>query len=56
LTVEEMKGRFREPVDEYIRTCKEMGKEPQTPFKGMFNVRVKPELQQQAAIIGAKKG
>jgi predicted HicB family RNase H-like nuclease len=55
-TVEELKRMFHEAVDEYIATCKEMGKEPQRPFRGVFNVRVKPELHQQAAIIAAKKG
>lgn len=55
-TVEELKKMFHEAVDEYIATCKEMGKEPQKPFKGVFNVRVKPELHQQAAIIAARKG
>lgn len=55
-TVGELKRMFHEAVDEYIATCKEMGKEPQKPFKGVFNVRVKPELHQQAAIIAARKG
>jgi predicted HicB family RNase H-like nuclease len=55
-TVEELKRMFHEAVDEYIATCKEMGKATQKPFKGVFNVRVKPELHQQAAIIAAKKG
>ena len=55
-TVEELKKMFHEAVDEYIATCKEIGKEPQKPFKGVFNVRVKPELHQQAAIIAARKG
>jgi predicted HicB family RNase H-like nuclease len=47
---------FHEAVDEYIETCNEMGKEPQKAFKGVFNVRVKPELHQKVAFVATKKG
>ncbi|RDC62714.1 type II toxin-antitoxin system HicB family antitoxin [Adhaeribacter pallidiroseus] len=55
-SVQELKTMFREAVDEYIQTCKELGKEPQKPFKGVFNVRVKPEIHQKAALISLQKG
>lgn len=54
-TVKELKQAFEEAVEDYIVTCKEIGKEPQKPFKGVFNVRVKPELHQKAAIIAIEK-
>lgn len=50
-TVAELKTMFREAVDEYIETCKEIGKEPQKPFKGLFNVRVNPDIHQKAALL-----
>lgn len=55
-TVQELKTMFHEAVDEYLATCLEIGKEPQKPFKGVFNVRVKPELHQQAAQLAIKEG
>lgn len=41
---------FEAAVDDYIQTCAELGKEPQRPFKGLFNVRVPPALHRAAAI------
>lgn len=55
-TVEELKSMFHQAVDEYLETCQRMGKEPQKPFKGIFNVRVKPELHQKAAMLAISKG
>jgi predicted HicB family RNase H-like nuclease len=42
----ELKKAFREAVDDYIGFCKEKGIEPDKPFKGSFNVRMKPALHQ----------
>lgn len=55
-TVLELKQAFQEAVEDYIVTCKELGKEPQKPFKGVFNVRVKPEIHQKAALLSLEKG
>ena len=44
---------FRDLVDDYIETCKEVGVEPNKPFKGTFNVRVKPSLHRDAAMAAA---
>ena len=43
-TVEELEVSFKEAVDDYLKTCKEIGKEPQKAYSGSFNVRVKPEV------------
>jgi len=53
--VKELKQAFEEAVNDYIETCNELGKEPQKPFKGTFNVRVRPELHQKAAMIAVEK-
>ena len=42
-TIEELEAAFRESVDEYLIFCAEMGKAPEKPYKGVFNVRVRPE-------------
>lgn len=49
-TINDLKAEFVAAVDDYIATCAEIGKEPQRPFKGSFNVRISPELHKQAAI------
>lgn len=52
-SVKELQKMFREAVDDYLETCKEMGKEPERAFKGSFNVMIKPELHRQAALEAA---
>ena len=47
--VKEMKKAFQEAVEDYIATCKELGKEPEKTYKGSFNVRIPSELHRQAA-------
>lgn len=48
-TVKELKTAFREAVEDYISTCKELGKEPEKTYKGSFNVRIPSELHRLAA-------
>ena len=52
-SVRALKKDFREAVDDYIETCKEIGKEPNKTYKGTFNVRLTPELHRQAARYAA---
>jgi predicted HicB family RNase H-like nuclease len=40
---------FRSAVDEYLADCEKDGVKPNAPYKGSFNVRVGPDLHQQAA-------
>ena len=48
-SVDKLKAAFIEAVDDYIQTCKKLGKEPEKAFRGSFNVRIKPELHKSAA-------
>lgn len=41
---------FEEAVDDYIETCQLLKRQPEKPLKGVFNVRVRPELHKQAVI------
>lgn len=41
---------FEAAIDDYVATCIQVGKEPQRPFKGLFNVRVPPALHRAAAV------
>jgi len=52
----EVEKAFQELVEEYLADCAKLGKEPDRPFKGSFNVRVEPELHRQAAMKAAEGG
>lgn len=53
---EEVTTAFHEAVDDYIDMCNDLGKEPQKPFKGTFNVRISPELHKKATIVALRNG
>ena len=53
--VDDLEKEFRIAVDDYLETCEEVGKEPQKPFKGSFNVRIQPELHMKAALESLKE-
>ena len=42
--VEELESNFKQSVDDYISTCAELGRAPQKTYKGVFNVRIDPDL------------
>ena len=46
--VEELETNFKTSVDEYLQTCEELGREPQKAYKGVFNVRIEPELHKKS--------
>jgi predicted HicB family RNase H-like nuclease len=39
---------FEAAVDDYLETCSDLGREPQRPFRGQFNVRIAPSLHRAA--------
>jgi len=43
-SAEELENNFHNAVDEYIQTCKELGREPQKTYRGVFNIRIDPNL------------
>jgi predicted HicB family RNase H-like nuclease len=53
-SVEELERMFHQSVDNYLAMCEEMGKEPEKEYKGVFNVRIPPELHRQA-VLSAKE-
>lgn len=55
-SVEELVNAFEESVDDYLETCKELGKEPDKVYKGVFNVRLSSDTHKKIALIAAKKG
>ncbi|WP_119080943.1 type II toxin-antitoxin system HicB family antitoxin [Chitinophaga alhagiae] len=52
-SVRELKKSFREAVEDYIETCRQLGKEPGKTYKGSFNVRIPTDLHKEAALFAA---
>jgi len=40
----DLQKEFQAAVDDYIETCASLGRQPQKPLKGLFQVRVPPAL------------
>ncbi|WP_407051969.1 type II toxin-antitoxin system HicB family antitoxin [Methyloraptor flagellatus] len=55
-SVVELKAAFEEAVDDYLATCAKLGREPQHPYSGRFNVRLSPDLHARAAAAAARRG
>ncbi|MGS2718272.1 type II toxin-antitoxin system HicB family antitoxin [Eionea flava] len=49
-----LEAAFQEAVDSYLDECEKLGKAPNIPFKGSFNVRTGPDLHR-AAVVHAKE-
>jgi predicted HicB family RNase H-like nuclease len=54
--VSDLIKQFKISVDEYIESCKHFNKPLLKSFKGSFNVRIKPEIHQKAALLATMKG
>ncbi len=54
-SVDGLQQAFIDAVEDYLDTCKELGKEPNKYFKGVFNVRTSNERHRELAIIADKK-
>lgn len=50
-TLDKLKSDFKQAIDDYLYDCEQEGTEPQKPFKGSLNVRLKPENHQRAVIV-----
>ena len=53
---EDIEKEFQIAVDDYLALCKDLDQQPDKPYKGLFNVRISPELHRRAAIAADKKG
>lgn len=48
-SVGELTAAFHEAVDDYIETCRKVGKEPERAYSGKLMLRVPPDLHARAA-------
>lgn len=54
--VPELESNFKEAVDDYLETCKEIGKDPNKTFKGNFNIRVNKKLHKKLFNLATREG
>ena len=50
-TLTELEAEFKASVDGYLEDCAEVGKFPDTPFKGSLNIRIGEELHRKVATV-----
>jgi len=55
-SVGELRAAFKEAVDDYLETCKMLGREPNRPYSGQFRLRLEPELHARAAMVAEARG
>lgn len=55
-TVPEIQREFQAAVEDYLQTCQALGRSPEQPCSGAFNVRVGPRLHRAASIRAQKDG
>ncbi len=53
-SVAELKQAFAEAIEDYLTTCKNLGKSPDKAYKGSFNVRVPASLHKRAALVASQ--
>lgn len=54
-TPAQLQAEFEAAVNDYLDTCASLGREPQKPLKGLFNVRMPPALHKAAALRAAQE-
>jgi predicted HicB family RNase H-like nuclease len=47
---------FKEAVDDYLATCKKLGRSPQKPYSGNILLRIPPELHAKVAMMAEAHG
>lgn len=55
-SAEDAQSLFEDMVEDYLETCAAMGKEPNKPFKGSFNVRTSPAVHKKVAMLATSEG
>ena len=55
-TPSQLRAEFEAVVDEYLKTCEELGRTPETTCSGSFNVRIPPEMHMAVALEARRCG
>ncbi|MBL0419015.1 type II toxin-antitoxin system HicB family antitoxin [Ramlibacter sp. AW1] len=51
-----LKAEFHAAVDDYLETCRQLGRPPKKPHSGLFNVRTTPEKHRDLLLCAAERG
>lgn len=54
-TVKDLKRDFKNAIDDYLRTCREINKEPEKQCKGSLNIRLGVELHNKVKMKSIEK-
>jgi predicted HicB family RNase H-like nuclease len=55
-SVKGLRKAFHEAVDDYLATCKKLGREPHKPYSGRMMLRVPPEVHAHTAMMAQAHG
>ncbi len=55
-TAKGIEEEFHKAVDDYLSFCEQVGKEPDQPYKGVFQVRTSPETHRKLVQEARRKG
>lgn len=55
-SIQELEQDFKNVIDEYLNDCEERNVQPEQPYKGTFNVRIRPELHRSIALYAIEHG
>jgi len=55
-TVSELKAAFEDAVNDYLETCRKVGKTPQKPYSGKLMLRIRPEIHAAVATAAQLSG
>ncbi|HXB41607.1 MAG TPA: type II toxin-antitoxin system HicB family antitoxin [Bacteroidia bacterium] len=53
-TAKSLSTEFHNAVDDYLKTCKKIGKSPDKTFNGVFNIRTGTDLHRKAVLLAEK--
>jgi predicted HicB family RNase H-like nuclease len=56
LSVNELEASFMLRWMDYLNDCDHLGKDPDKPFSGRFNLRIPPDLHRQVVICAERQG
>jgi predicted HicB family RNase H-like nuclease len=55
-SIEELEQALKDSLEDYAEFCREVGKVPDKPFSGKFQVRVSPEIHRAVALAAGIEG
>ncbi len=55
-SVDDLREAFADSVEDYLAFCEKLGRSPEKPFKGRFQVRLTSELHRRIHIAAATEG